>query len=272
MKKHIKNHLIILLTPLLIFTISCKKEIQETVITVIGSVGDVKIISGTGERAPRWGETLHKGDTIVTGTRSMADLQYSDRGLIRISENSRVVMASLFHSAEKDNTQLTLNKGRIFSTLGKFRKGSSFEVSTSTAVAAVRGTSLRVTAEGNRTRVDVLKGKVCVRPAGTSPSPDDTITPENTTAMLSGRSTAADAPATVQVTTVPLSNQDRAAINDEIKGLHTAKTTEGFSGDVQKELEDVINENVSRNIEVESSDYMVMERSKDTNQKAKGTR
>lgn len=262
-----KNLPIVFLLPLFMFTLSCKNDNIDTVITVIGSVGDVKIISGTSERTPRWGETLHKGDTIITGTRSMTDLQFSNRGLIRISENSRVVMATLFHSAEKENAQLTLSKGRIFTTLGKFKKGSSFEVTTSTAVAAVRGTSLRVTADGNTTRVDVLKGKVSVRPAGTSPSVNDTIAAENSSATLTQKAEAGNTQPAITVSTAPLSNKDRIVINEEIKGLHSAKTTEGFSGEVQEELEEVINENLSRNIEVESSDYMVMERSKDLHPK-----
>jgi hypothetical protein len=267
-----KKYLVVVLAPLLLFTFSCKKEVHETVITIVGSVGDVKVLSGTVERVPRWGEILHKGDTIITGKQSIADLQYSDHGLIRITENSEVVMAVLFHSAEKDNAQISLSRGKIFSTLGKFKKGSSFEVTTSTAVAAVRGTSLRVIANGNTTRVDVLKGKVSIRPAGTSPAVNETITTENTSATLIKKSEGSNAPADIRISTAPLSNQDRVTINEEIKGLHTAKTTEGFSADVQEELEEVIDENVSRNIEVESSGYMVMDRSKDIRQKAKGSR
>jgi hypothetical protein len=268
----IKKCLVGVLAPLLLFTLSCKKEIHETVITIVGSVGDVKILSGTVERIPRWGDILHKGDTIITGKKSIADLQYSDHGLIRISENSEVVMAVLFHSAEKDNAQISLSRGKIFSTLGKFKKGSSFEVTTSTAVAAVRGTSLRVIAEGNTTRVDVLKGKVSIRPSGTSPAGNETITMENTSATLMKKAEDGNAPSAVRISTAPLSNQDRAVINEEIKGLHTAKTTEGFSTEAQEELEEVIDENVSRNIEVESSGYMVMDRSRDIRSKAKGAR
>ena len=41
-----KKSPILLVLPLVLFAITCKKDIRETVITIIGSVGDVKVIEG----------------------------------------------------------------------------------------------------------------------------------------------------------------------------------------------------------------------------------
>ncbi len=52
----------------------------------------------------------------------------------------------------------------MFVTVSKLAKGSSFEVASPTTIAAVRGTSFRVTADENSSRIDVLSRKIKVNP------------------------------------------------------------------------------------------------------------
>ncbi len=160
MKKQLSVYLILAVASLG----SCKKNEIQTVMNIASAVGDVKLVTDQGEKSPQAGDSVAQGDMIVTGKSALVDILYSTRGLIRISENSQVRISLLAFDSEKENTRLAMNKGKLFVTISKLTKSSSFEVSSSTAVAAVRGTSLSVIADEKSSRIVVLKGKVSVQP------------------------------------------------------------------------------------------------------------
>lgn len=159
-----KKSIILFAAALLLVSFNCKKQESEQLITVNTAVGDVKLMTAKGEVAPKAGDAVAQGDTVVTGKASMIDLVYTDKGLIRISENSTVKIETLLAAQNSDTARLAMDRGKLFVTISRLKKDSSFEVKSSTSVAAVRGTSLRVTADENGSRVDVLKGKVNVVP------------------------------------------------------------------------------------------------------------
>ncbi|MBN2077780.1 MAG: FecR domain-containing protein [Spirochaetes bacterium] len=134
----------------------------ETPYAIKMFAGDVKIISGGKASAAAVDRVLADGDTIVTGKNSLADVSFGDRGLVRVQESTRLTVASLKKSA--GDPDLDLAGGGILVMLTKLVKGESYQVRTNTQVAAVRGTSFQVTADGEGSQVDVLSGKILVNP------------------------------------------------------------------------------------------------------------
>lgn len=87
------------------------------------------------------GHILHAGDILRTGNGSChltidgkSDLYIGPKTVLAISDLSRD------EAKGTTSTQLNLESGRLKVSLEKLKKGSSFEVNTPTAVAAVRGT------------------------------------------------------------------------------------------------------------------------------------
>ena len=87
------------------------------------------------------GDLLAVEDVVTVGASSYADIAY-DRdwnNVTRVEENSSVRIKSLYP------TEVSLEKGGIFAKLKSLPKDSSFDVSTPTAIASVRGTEYRTT-------------------------------------------------------------------------------------------------------------------------------
>lgn len=89
------------------------------------------------------GMTIHEGDELLTGKNGFIDLTYDSRllNVARIDANT----VALFQSIEP--TVLKLQDGTIFNALDGLAPGSSYKISTDTAVAAVRGTHFGVVAQ-----------------------------------------------------------------------------------------------------------------------------
>jgi len=92
---------------------------------------------------------LSAGDTIEVDANSSVDLAYDRdwKNITRVNENSRVRINGIFP------TKLVMIRGDIYAKLRSLPKGSSFEIKTPTAVAAVRGSEYRTMYRGGMTRV-----------------------------------------------------------------------------------------------------------------------
>jgi hypothetical protein len=126
-------------------------------------IGSVTIQGGGGTRLPEIGGSIAVGETIVTGGISSVDLVYNETALVRINENSSVRIDSVIAGMKK-STDLSMQKGSIFTTVSKLKEDENFRVSTPTMVIAVRGTSFRVSTDANSSDTDVLAGTVKVNP------------------------------------------------------------------------------------------------------------
>lgn len=125
-------------------------------------LGDVKISGASGERVANQGDSIAVNDIIITGKKSVTDLLYGKSGVVRISENSRLVVTSLADKSGSD-TMMSMENGKVFCTLTKL-KGTGFKVKTPTAVASVRGTSFTVLSDKKGAKLSVVKGTVAVNP------------------------------------------------------------------------------------------------------------
>ncbi|TGJ99292.1 transcriptional regulator [Leptospira semungkisensis] len=144
-----------------------KEDLQGGVITF--SKGTVKIFDKTGKEKPVSVDTfLLPEDKIETGKDSYADLQLAEGVLVRIKENTSLVLKKIFVDSANGEvfTDFGLIKGKVFSKVDtKLSKTSKFTVSTPTSVASVRGTEFIVEETGKGTSTRVSNGAVEVTDA-----------------------------------------------------------------------------------------------------------
>lgn len=114
-------------------------------VTVSGLVGEVEILPkdtlNWQEASP--GIQLIEGDKIRTTEGAKAELVFKDGSFIRLKESTTITIKTAREELSTQATQYKLDfrVGEIMLDLKKLRMGSSFEVETPTAVAAVRGTT-----------------------------------------------------------------------------------------------------------------------------------
>ncbi len=199
----------------------CTRKTEREGINIHSVVGDVKLLTAKGELSPKAGDPVSMGDGIVTAGASMIDLVYADRGIIRIGENSNVKVEELFSDAEKDNARFGMEKGAMLASISRLSKNSSFEVKSSTSVAAVRGTTFRVIAGDKSSKIDVVKGRVRVTPVHAGK-----LLLESAAEVETNRAVALDVEAVtgiaekkkaVEVTVIP--KEEVKAIREELKSL-----------------------------------------------------
>ncbi|HPL16195.1 MAG TPA: FecR family protein [Spirochaetota bacterium] len=162
---------LLLLTCLTVPFPGCKKEGPDKTVKLYSMVGTVTVTFDRADKPAAVGDVLGPGDRITTGTDSIADILFGTAGIIRVQPDTTVSISSLMDPGTGD-TQLDMPAGKMNVTLAKLTKGS-FRVKTATAVAAVRGTSFRITAGEKVMRLDVVAGSVQVNPVK-----DNVIVPE----------------------------------------------------------------------------------------------
>lgn len=137
-----------------------------TVTRLFGSATLFRAGSQTAE--PLRPETrLHSGDRLVTGSDSNLTLRFADDSLLLVQSNSEVVMDALsaWGTTGMVDTRVRLKGGRVDTRVQPGRgPGSRYQIITPAAVAAVRGTDFRISAEPGRAvmRSEVSEGTVTV--------------------------------------------------------------------------------------------------------------
>jgi hypothetical protein len=153
---------------LLIIGLNCKK--QENTVPIKGIinfiVGDVKLIDANGNsKKANIGDEIIQGMKIeAVGKKSFVDVFIGDY-IIKVLGDTKVDVQRLFENINGENKQvkLSVEKGSLFSKITtKLAKNDKYEVTTPTAVAAVRGTEFLVTEENGKSNVACLTGLVSV--------------------------------------------------------------------------------------------------------------
>ncbi len=129
---------------------------------IIMMMGDVKVVSGVAAHAASFNEMLTGGETIITGSGSMADISMGGKGYMRIQENSKVSLASI--KKRSDDPDLDMERGSVIVIMSRLKKDDGYGVKTSTNVASVRGTMFQVAGDENESEVNVFTGSVLVNP------------------------------------------------------------------------------------------------------------
>ncbi|WP_166269450.1 FecR family protein [Marinobacter caseinilyticus] len=157
-----------------------KRQPEPATVVAITGQGQVRL-ANSGYREPiRAQMRLRVGDEVTTQAGSVT-VMLADGSIIRINQNSRLVFNRLtqFGRTGMVDTRLRLERGELSTDVKPLiEKGSRFEIETSSAVAAVRGTSFSLQTEPGMTRLQVregavafgTRGKTQIIPAGYSAS------------------------------------------------------------------------------------------------------
>jgi len=138
--------------------------------TVVSVTGQVSVkFPDVAERALLAGEQLVSGALLSTSANSSATLRFADHSVVVLQPAARLSLdtVSVYAGGGMVDTQLRLQQGRVEIVANPGRaSGSRLQVITPSAVAAVRGTRFRVSADVAITREETLEGEVGLSAAG----------------------------------------------------------------------------------------------------------
>jgi hypothetical protein len=109
------------------------------------------------------GQKLAVGAKLVTGANSKVVIKFADGSLTQVASNSILILdtLSLYSGGAMADTRLRLQQGQVETHANpKSVRGSRMQVITPTAIAAVRGTQFRVSAEHDSIKQETLTGLV----------------------------------------------------------------------------------------------------------------
>ena len=90
------------------------------------------------------GEPLFNGDTLRTDNRGYAAVQFMDKSYAKVKPKSELIVRGDVKNTNSITTNIVLKGGEILLEITERRAGNEFEVTTSTAVASVKGTKFGV--------------------------------------------------------------------------------------------------------------------------------
>lgn len=123
--------------------------------------GTVKVSIDSGETwfSPVIEMKLKESYMIKTGADSFCEVKMPDQGIFRLTDNSIVTLSKITGK----NKKVKMKRGGIlFNIFHKVKADETFEVETSVAVAAVRGTQFKVSFDGEAQTTAVVDGAVGV--------------------------------------------------------------------------------------------------------------
>lgn len=179
--------------------------------------GSAFVTSSDSIRKPlKEGDLLKVGDVVEVDPASQLDVAYDKEwnNITRIWENSKVTIKSILP------TGLKLDDGDIFAKLHQLPKGTTFEIQTPTAVAAVRGTEFMTSVDNGVTSV-----------VSFSPSPVEVFN-LNSEGGLGSREILLESEKTVVAVDEPPSLPEKASEEDLRKAAE-------FSSGIETEVQEV---------------------------------
>ncbi len=104
---------------------------------------------------------INVGDEVATRNGTLL-IKLADGTIIRLEKNSNLVFNKLSHYGQTGmvDTRMRLKRGSLSTEVTPLVKGSRYEITTPSAVAAVRGTKFRLESSNGETKVEVTEGTV----------------------------------------------------------------------------------------------------------------
>ncbi len=145
------------------------QPVPAIVLETQGKCEGISSAKGRHELTP--GQQLYTGDSVSTGKNSSMTLQFADGSKLLVQSETEIVLdtVSAYAKTGMVDTRLRLRRGYVDTGVKpKKGPGSRYEISTPSAVAAVRGTEFRVSAEAGSDlmRSEVIEGRVRVKSHG----------------------------------------------------------------------------------------------------------
>ena len=131
--------------------------------------GEVKIKHANIEKIATSGMEIIEGDTIVTSTKSRAQVVLKDNTIVTIGSNSSFQFDKYFFDGTKKSlVKMRANRGFFRSVTGKIGKiaPERFTVETSSATIGIRGTDFSVEMKERMERFMCHRGKISIRIGG----------------------------------------------------------------------------------------------------------
>ena len=143
-----------------------------TDLKLVGVHGELSLMSAEGEnKLTNKGTTIIAGDRLVTGSDSSTTIEFDDGSQIRLAPNTVLKIDTLhtYGTSGANDTQIELPQGTIENNVVPRKNPSSrFEIISPSAVTGVRGTRYRVSSTNDKTRVEVVDGRVAVSSGSSS--------------------------------------------------------------------------------------------------------
>lgn len=140
-------------------------KMQPAPATLLFFTGDVSVQVENGEPRPALlGESLSMGSAVRTGPLSAASVQFADGALLFLEADSELQLDSLSRHSSTGmvDTQVRLNRGAGRAKVPVREPRSEFRIATPSAIAAVRGTEYRVSAQAESTLSSVYESTISV--------------------------------------------------------------------------------------------------------------
>jgi len=121
----------------------------DTNAEVSGVFGPAFADFGSGDTPLRVGTKLSAGTTIRTGARGAADIFLgSEPGVIRLTQNTILLIEQLHGTNDTSNTYLHLQQGSILGNGSNVRESSRYQIKTGIGIGGVTTAAFRLHAEG----------------------------------------------------------------------------------------------------------------------------
>ena len=151
-------------------------RVPLTLVKQVPAAAEVLIISGQSGilnsdnslQAVTVGQQLGSGTTLATRDNSKLSIKFADGSTLKMESNSELKLdaLSLYSGGGMVDTKLRLQQGRLEAQANpKHVQGNTMQITTPTAVAAVRGTQFRIAADGETIRQETLDGNVTLSAA-----------------------------------------------------------------------------------------------------------
>jgi ferric-dicitrate binding protein FerR (iron transport regulator) len=126
--------------------------------------GAVEAFSGGAWAKVKEGDNVYGGEMIRTLKKSRVEIVLADKSVIRLGSRSKVKLKEALFKAGTTQFSAKMFRGKAYAMASKLVGGDSkFEVTTSNAVAGVRGTTFRIDSKRDKsTVVRVYTGAVAV--------------------------------------------------------------------------------------------------------------
>jgi len=138
-----------------------KKQPKPAKILSVSGSAQIKRTKDTYFKVLKANMPVYVGDEVATKNGVLL-IKLADDSLIRLEKDSNLIFNKLSHYGKTGmvDTQLRLKKGSLSTEVTPLVKGSSYEITTPSAVAAVRGTKFRLETIPLETKIEVTEGSV----------------------------------------------------------------------------------------------------------------
>lgn len=204
--------------------------------------GDIKVTEAkTSKTEPaKVGRKIFAGDTITAGPDSRAKIVMSDKNVLNISPDSKLVIEKYTNDGTDKNVELKVEYGKIRASVEQKYDGekSKFNVKTPSAVAGVRGTDFLTgyNAATRESKVITFSGTVAVGKPGPGGSIMNPVFVKPGQMTTSSEGKAPDAPKAVPAEELNKAKQETVAEKqDQPKGDKAAVADKAADKDKDKE-------------------------------------